>query len=457
MKIFELKNKAEIEKLIKKNQVQLAVYGLGKMGLPLACVFAKKGFQVVGVDTDARRVEKINQGNNPITGEPGLDNLLKKGIDEKRIIATTDGVKAVTEADVAVIVVPTFLDKNKKPDLEALESVAKTIGGGMRKGILVILESTVPPGTTGDLLKTILEKESGLCAGKDFGLAFCPERTNSGTAIADIEGRINPKIVGGFEEKSSLAATAIYELINKRGVVKVSSLKVAEVVKIVEMVYRDVKIAYANSLALFAEELGIDAQEIIEAANTDAGCEILRPGPGVGGHCIPVYPYFLFNKVKKNTEFLKSARKINDSMSDFTIELIRDVLQEDGRSLKESNVLVLGITYRGNVKETRLSPALDIVRKLTKKTKQVFVFDPLYVKEEIEKMGLNYKGDYQEVDCLVITALHDFFKKLNFGKIGKAMRTKTLVDTTLYFDPDKIKKSGFKIRSIGRYLNKKND
>jgi nucleotide sugar dehydrogenase len=456
MKIFGIRNKKDIKKLISNHQVQVAVYGLGKMGLPLACVMAERGFQVTGVDINVETVEKVNNGDNPIVDEESLDSLLKKVIKKKRLTATNDGVAAAKTADVALVIVPTFL-KNKKPELKTIETVARVIGKGLQKDTLVILESTVPPGITRGLFKLILEKESGLKAGRDFGLAFCPERTSSGTAISDIRGRLNPKIVGGIERKSGLAAAAIYERINKMGVILVSNLEIAEVVKIAETVYRDVKIAYANSLALFCDELKIDAEEVIKAANTESNCDILRPGPGVGGHCIPVYPYFVFDKVKKKTELLKSARKINDSMASYTVKLIKDVLQEEKKSLKESNILILGITYRGNVKEVRLSPALDVYRLLKKRVKKVFVFDPLYEREEIEKIGLNFKDDYQGIDCLVITALHDSFKKLNFAKTGKEMRTKTLVDTTFYFDPEKFKKEGFKIRSIGHYFRKKDD
>lgn len=455
MKIFGIKNKDKIKKLIKNGKVKVVVYGMGKMGLPLACVFAEKGFRVLGVDISNAVAKKINNGENPIVGEPGLDDLLKKVVREKQLRATTDGIKAASVADIMVIVVPTFLKKDKKPDLSALKSAAKTIGLGMQKGALVILESTVPPGTTEGMVKSILEKESGLKAGRDFGLAFCPERTSSGTAISDIKGRINPKIVGGIDGASTLTAQAIYELINKRRVVLVSSLKLAEMVKLSEMTYRDLKISYANSLALICHQLKIDAREVIEAANTDAGCEILRPGPGVGGHCIPVYPYFIFDKTKKHLDLLKSARKINDAMPNFVIQLIKEVLQEKGRSLEKSHVLILGITYRGNVKETRLSPGIEIYKKLTKTAKKVFVSDPLYKKKEIEKMGLNYKDDYQGIDCVVATALHDLFKKLDFKKIARDVRTKTFVDTTFFFDPGKIENLGFTVRSISCYLGNK--
>jgi len=449
MKIWNLENNKTIKNEIKTGNVRLAVYGLGKMGLPLAGVFAEVGFNVLGVDINEDVVEKINQGKSPVTSEPGLDDLLKKVWKKKRFSATTDGIKAAKDSDVQLIIVPTLVKKNKQPDLLMIKTVVKTIGKGLKKNSLVILESTVPPGITVGLVRKILEKESQLMVGRDFGLAFCPERTNSGTAIADIKGRVNPKIVGGYDEKSLKAVIAVYELINNRGVVPVSSCTVAEMVKLTEMVYRDIKIAYANSVVLICNQLGIDAKEVIWAANTDADCGILRPGPGVGGHCIPVYPYFIFDKVKKDIALLKSARQINETMPDFVVKLVEKVLAEAGKKLKESQILLLGITYRGNVKEVRFSPGLEIYQKLVKKAKKVYALDPLYHQKELIKMGLKSKNNYRGIDCLVITSLHSSFKKLDFKKIYSQMKTKTLVDTTFFFDPQRFKKIGFIVKSIG--------
>lgn len=452
MKIYSIKSKAKIKQAITTRKQTIAIFGMGKMGLPLACVFANKGFNVIGINTNQDTADKINNGENPVVGEEGLDNLLKKVVKDKKLYITTKALEAVKKADFVIIIVPTLVDKNKNPDLSMVESVCHSIGKGIQKGTMVILESTVPPGTTEKVVKKIIEKESKLIGGRDFGLAFCPERTNSGTAIADIEGRINPKIVGGLDEKSKYIAFLLYQKINKRGVISLSNLKVAEMVKITEMVYRDVKIAYANSLALICNQLKINAKDVINGANTDAGCEILRPGPGVGGHCIPVYPYFIFSKVKKYTDVVKSARKINDEMPNFTVKLVEDALAEKGKKLQDSSILVMGITYRGNVKEIRYSPALVVYKILTKKAKKVYAFDPLFSRQEIENMGLLFKDDYQGIDCIVITALHDSFKNLDFDKIGKQIRTKTFVDTTTFFDVSQIKKFGFSVKSIGLYL-----
>jgi len=447
MKLYNCDIK-EIESINPLN-ISVAVYGLGKMGLPLAAVFASEGFKVVGVDINKDVVDRINRGGNPIVKEESLSELIDNVVSKGNLIATTDGVEASKKTDVKIIIVPTFLDGSNQPDLAMVQSVAEKIGQGLQEGDLVILESTAPPGTTIDLVARILENQSGLKLNKDFAVAHCPERTNSGTAIADIMGRVNPKIIGASDERSAKIVKCIYKEINSRNVIVVKDVETAEMVKLSEMIYRDVKIAYANSLVLICDQLGINASEVIEAANTDADCEILNPGPGVGGHCIPVYPYFIFNKVKKNIDLLKSARKINDSMSGYTIKLAEEVLRENGRSLKDSNVLILGIAYRGGVKETRLSPGIKIYRELESRVNELFVLDPLFNREEIEKCGLNYKDSFNDIDCIIITAEHNEFKELNWEGIAGQLRTKTIVDTKAIINFNELKRIGFSIRSVG--------
>lgn len=437
-----------MQKLNQREKIKVAIYGLGKMGLPLACVFAQKGFSVIGVDIDQRRVNLINRGQNPVLGEPEITILLPRLARAGKIKAQKNGTQAAAQAQILIIIVPTLINKDKTPNLKMILEVARTIGRGLQKGTLVILESTVPPGTTEGLLKNTLERASGLKAGTDFLLAFCPERTNSGSALADIRGRLNPKVVGGINQKSLALASRLYRIINRRGVIPVAHCTVAEMVKIAEMVYRDVKIAYANSLALICQQLKIDAAAVIRAANTDAGCEILNPGPGVGGHCIPVYPYFIFSTVRKGTVLLKAARLINESMPRETVKLIESALVAQGRKLKESNILLLGITYRGDVKETRFSPALSLHQILSQRAHNVFVYDPLFTPGETAALGLKYKSSWRGIDCLVITAEHKQFRRLPWQKIAQEVRTKAIVDAKNLVPVPRLKKLGFTLRRI---------
>lgn len=446
MKLYAQNTKLDRSNILK---AKIAVFGLGKMGLPLAVVFAHRGFDVTGVDINAKVAERVNAGKNPIYGEKNLSDLLMKAVEGKKFRATTDGILASSETDIKIIIVPTFLNEKKEPDLNIIKNVAVKIGKGLKKGDIVILESTAPPGTTRNVIGRILEKESKLKLNKDFSIAHCPERTNSGSAIADITGRINPKIIGASDRKTTRILKMIYGIINKKGVVAVRDLETAEMVKISEMVYRDVKIAYANTLALICDQLKISAKELIAAANTDAGCEILNPGPGVGGHCIPVYPYFVFSKVKNKLDLLKSARHINDSMSTYVIKLASEALEEKGKKLKDSNVLILGISYRGGVKETRLSPGIKICKEISKKCRKVFVFDPLFTEREAIKMGLKYKKDFRDIDCIIITAEHDQFRKINWKKVAEEIRTRTIVDGKSSIDASKLKRMDFSVRRIG--------
>ena len=267
MKLYNL-TVSKIKK-IKNQDITVAVYGLGKMGLPLAAVFANHGFKVIGVDINKDTVEKINKGINPIIGEEGLDQLLKKLVKSKNFSATTDSISAAKNSDVKIIIVPIFINEKNKPDMSIVTDVTKKIAKGISKGDIVILESTAPPGTTIDVVGSAIEKISGLILNKDFSVAHCPERTSSGTAISDIQGRLDPKIVGGSDKKTTEIITHLYKQINKKGVISVNNTKVAEVIKVSEGLYRDVNIAFANNLYLICKELGVDAGEVIAACNTD--------------------------------------------------------------------------------------------------------------------------------------------------------------------------------------------
>jgi len=271
----------EVKEAFKNGRFTIAVYGMGKMGLPLAAVFADHGANVIGVDINEKVVEMINRGENHVKEEPGLDELVRRNVEAGRLKATTDGVWAAKQADVMVILVPTLTDERGNLKLGPVYDVAEKISQGLERGDIVITEATMPPGTTESLVP-ILEK-SGLKLG-EFGLAHAPERTMTGTAIRDITGQY-PKIVGASDKKTLEAVIGIYETINRKGVIPMSSIKAAEAVKVFEGVYRDVNIALANELAMWCEEHGLDALEVFQAANTQPYCHLHMPGAGVGGHC----------------------------------------------------------------------------------------------------------------------------------------------------------------------------
>jgi UDP-N-acetyl-D-mannosaminuronic acid dehydrogenase len=452
MKVFGLEKDAIVD-AFSSGRVTVAVYGLGKMGLPLAAVFADKGARVIGVDVDQKLVNEINKGRCPIANEPGLPEMIKANVERQRLSATTDGVAAAKESDVMLILVPCLLNSDKSPDLAAIAAVCSSISRGLSRGGFVILETTVPPRTTKDVVLPIL-KQSGLKEG-EFGLAFCPERTSSGRAIRDITGAYM-KVVGGIDKESTETAEAIYSVINKKGVITVSDTTTAEVVKLFEGVYRDVNIALSNELALLCREMGISSAEVFPVVNEPFDEEhqryhvnLLRPGAGVGGHCIPVYPYFVTKTTGTDTRLIKLARKINDSMPLHMVDLIIEGLNELGRNVRGSNILILGLAFRGGVKETRNSPAIPIIQRLKKLHANVFLYDPLFSREEIESFGAAYSDSFDNMDCLVIVTDHKEFKEYDWQKIGNKMRSKVIVDGRQIIVPDRIRKLGFVYEGIG--------
>jgi len=452
MKVFGLEKKAIMDAFT-DGRVTVAVYGLGKMGLPLAAVFTEKGARVIGVDVDQKLVNEINEGRCPIANEPSLLEMIMANVERQRLSATTDGVAAAKESDVMVILVPCLLKSDKSPDLAAITAVCSSISRGLSRGDFVILETTVPPRTTKDVLLPIL-KQSGLKEG-EFGLAFCPERTSSGRAIRDITGAYM-KVVGGVDKESTETAEAIYSVINKKGVITVSDTTAAEVVKLFEGVYRDVNIALSNELALVCREMGISSTEVFPVVNEPFDEEhqryhinLLRPGAGVGGHCIPVYPYFVTKTTGTDTNLIKLARKINDSMPFHMVDLIIEGLNELGRNVRGSNILILGLAFRGGVKETRNSPAIPIIQRLKKLHANVFLYDPLFSREEIESFGATYSDSFDNMDCLVVVTDHKEFREYDWQKIGNKMRSKVIVDGRQIIVPDRIRKLGFIYEGIG--------
>ena len=441
---------AEQDKIIdsfKKGGICVAVYGLGKMGLPIAAVFAEKGANVVGVDINKNLVDKINDGENYVLEELRLTKLVKSNVKGGRLSATTDTVGAAKMSDVMIVIVPTFLDEKNNPDLSLVVSVCEDISKGLKPGDFVITESTLPPKTTKEIVLPILE-QSGLKLG-DFGLAHCPERTSSGRAIKDILGDY-PKIVGGVDKNSTKTASAIYSVINKKGVIEVSDATTAEAVKVFEGVYRDVNIALSNQLAIVCKELSISAVETFNTANTQPYSHLHMPGCGVGGHCIPVYPYFVTKTVKSDTSLLKLSREINDYMAHYTVEMVEDALNGAEEDLDKSNILILGVTYRGGVKETRCSPAISIIEILKTKGAKVFAWDPL-LSRGVEELGAIHTPleDIKDIDAIILASDHEEFKKLNWGELSKKMRNKIVIDGRGILDANELRSNDFEILYVG--------
>ncbi len=407
-------------------QIPVGIYGLGKMGLPLAAVYADVCGNVIGADTNEEVVNTVNRGDCHVKREPGLEELVEKLVSTSALRATSNR-EAATAASVHVAIVPTRINSENAPDLSILESVVEDIATGLTVGDLVIVECTVPPKTCREVVLPILERESGLSFG-EFGIAFCPERTSSGRALVDIRGAY-PKVVGGVDTESTRGAQVIYEEINKKGVITVSDASTAEAVKLFEGVYRDVNIALANELARFTDDLAIDVNEAIGVANTQPYCDIHDPGPGVGGHCIPYYPYFLAHDRTEDAPLLQTARAVNDSMPAFVVEKLREEFEAEGTRLDESRVLVLGLTYRPGVAETAATPARPIIDELRESGAEVFAADPLL--DDFSEFGATPVEieDVTEcaVDAVVSVTPHEEFERINWNAFERPSRRTGLV------------------------------
>ncbi|ARS91808.1 nucleotide sugar dehydrogenase [Natrarchaeobaculum aegyptiacum] len=405
--------------------IPVAVYGLGKMGLPLAGVYAETTGNVTGVDVDPAVVETVDAGDCHVVGEPGLDQLVAEQVEAGRLEATTDGPAAAGRARIHVVIVPTLLDEADDPDLTTVESVADDVAAGLEPGDLVIAESTLPPGTCRDVLRPHLSAKSGL-EPDEFGLAFCPERTSSGTALRDVRGQY-PKVVGGVDDESTRAASVVYDELSDNDVHPVSDATTAEAVKVFEGVYRDVNIALANELGRLADELGISAREAFATANDLPMCQLHDPGPGVGGHCIPFYPHFLLSGAEEPLELTRTAREINDGMPAVVVDRLEGQLAavEDGTDvaagespLEDATVVVLGITYRPGVEETRASPAIGVIDALDEAGADVVGVDPLVDPGEYGARAIDREDLPDEsVDAIVLVTPHEEFGAIEWDTL----------------------------------------
>jgi len=458
MKIFGL-SKEEIHEAVKNGQITVAVYGLGSVGLPLAIAYALAGCKVIGVDIDERKVQLVNSGENPLPHEPGLEKLSEL-VQHGRLTATTDLIMAAKKADVMSIIVPVGIDGYGDPDLANLIAVSRAIGAGLSKGDTVILESTVPPGTTEAIVSRILEKESGLKAGIDFALAFSPERVKAGTVLEDFF-RNYPRIVGGVNLKSTETVAHFYEAIIKNRVIKVSNARVAELAKLFKEVFRYINIALADEYALLCELLGVDVKEAIDAANTDPLAMIHRPGPGIGGHCIPIYPHFISYIFKLNGQdfrLFRVANEIDKYMAKHVIDTLFEALNEACKPIKGSKIVILGLTFRGNVKITYKTPAKPIIEYLKRLGATIVAHDPLLtVKEIIDEFDVQAEKDLEHAlrnaDALILVTDHDAYKRLTLHNLISVMKKPAVViDTRNIFPLHQISELKEEIiyRGIGR-------
>ncbi|MBS7640889.1 MAG: nucleotide sugar dehydrogenase [Candidatus Bathyarchaeia archaeon] len=431
----------------------ITVVGCGRIGLPTACLFADAGFRVVCFDINSNVITQISAGKSPFL-EPGLEDLLRRGLLRGLLSATNDLNMAFSESDIIVIAVDTPIDEKKKPDYSNLERACKSIGLNIKPGNLIILESTVGPGITEGLVKDTLEKSSGLKAGKDFGLAFSPVRASVGRVLQDMVSY--PRVLAAIDKQSLVAAKAVLKTIIKAEIIELSSIRAAEITKLAENVYRDVNLALSNELALLCEKMGVDYAEVQAAANTQPYCHLLKPGL-VGGH-IPKDPYLLISEAENIGIKLRIpllARKVNDESIKRALNLIKSAFNAMNKTIRKSRIAVLGVSYKPNIKEIKGSLVISLINLLQSKGAEVKVFDPFYSPAELRDANLPAGGSLSKtiegVDCIVIAVGHERFKRLNLGRISVLMKKPpAIVDLAYVVDPRRAEEEGFIYRGLGR-------
>jgi len=448
-------NQNEIVDLIQSGKLNVCIIGIGRIGLPTAISFANSGIKTIGVDINSDLVNTINSGIFPLKDEPGYDVLFDNVIKDGKLRATTKIQEALSACDVVLLSLPTPMDERNIPDYSALKSVAKQLHDFLIPGSVVIVESTVEPGFIENELISIIEGNDGkLNAGINFGIGVCPETANPGQILNDFE-RL-PRLVGATNEKTSDIITKIYKHVFTVDLIPMPDCKTANAVKLTTNVFRDLNIAFVNELAMIFERIGIDVMKVLEAAKTKYNFQVHYPGSGVGGPCLPINSYQLIN-LAKNTGFetLKTvdvARKINESMPQHTVDLLIDAFNEAGKSIENSTVTILGISYKPDVKDIQLTPAKQIINKIKKLNATIRIYDPYFKNMEVFdlKTENNLLSAITNSDAIVLITSHKEFHDLEPTFLLSKMRSGIVIDSRCTINQNDAKKAGLIYRGIGR-------
>jgi len=434
---------------LKNREARIAIVGLGRVGLPTAAVFADAGYHVIGVDIRSDVIQAISL-KKIRTKEPGLKEILKKVVNSNRLKVSTETVHAVKESDVVIVCVQTPSDSQRKPDLTHLKRACKEIAQGLSKRKLVIIESTVPPGTMKNVAAKILENESRTKCGVGFWLAYCPERITSGKILQEFA--TSSRIIGSFDKDSARVAAELLKTVTS-GDLLLTDCGSAEVAKLAENTFRDVNIAFANELALICERVGVDVKEVIRLANTHPRVKIHSPGCGVGGPCLTKDPYLLLSsRGSEDVELrvIETCREMNYFMPSHAVRFVVKALGEADKDVKNSRVAVLGVAYKGETNDITNSPAENIIDELKSLGAEVVVYDPF--SEEgfgARRIPVLWEA-VKESDVLVVVTDHKMFSSLDFSRIKKLMKEKpAIVDGRRVINPKDAKRYGFAYYGIG--------
>ena len=447
-----MSNTDEVRNSLESKSLVVCVVGIGRIGLPTALSFAKAGLQTIGVDINEKLVDSINTGNFPLKDEPGYEEIFNEVRKNGNFSATTNINEAISKSNLILLSLPTPMDKKNIPSYFALESVGKQLSRILQPNSLIVVESTIEPGFIENDLINILEETNRLHIGKNFTIGVCPENANPGEILHDFTNL--PRLVGGIDEQTTKIITMIYDFVFSVELVVMPDCKTANAVKLTTNVFRDVNIAFVNELSLMFEKLGIDTLKVLDAAKRKYNFQIHYPGAGVGGPCLPINSYQLLNtarRIDSKLSIIKQSREINEKMPEHVINLTLDGFKNCKKSIKDSTVLILGISYKPDVKDIQLSPAKIIINKLMALGARIKIYDPYYKGSQM--FGINVEQNIEDilskVDASIIITAHKEFQEIN-PKIFTKMKTPILIDSRGVVDTSSADDVGLVFRGLGR-------
>ncbi|MBR74320.1 MAG: GDP-mannose dehydrogenase [Dehalococcoidaceae bacterium] len=447
-----MNNPEDVKKSLNSQTLRVAVIGIGRIGLPTALSFAKSGLPTVGVDINEKLIQKINSKIFPLPDEPGYEEIFYNVIESGNFSTTTNIDEVVPNSDLILLSLPTPMDDENIPDYSALRTVASKLSTILSPNSLVIVESTIEPGFIEDEMVSIITK-SGRLNSENFFIGVCPENANPGEILHDFTNL--PRLVGGINPEITKIIKSIYNFVFSVELVEMPNCKTANAVKLTTNVFRDINIAFVSELSLMFEKLGIDTNKVLEAAKKKYNFQVHYPGAGVGGPCLPINSYQLLNtarRVGSSLNIIESGRKINEKMPEHVIELVLDAFKESGKSLDGSEILLLGISYKPDVKDIQLTPAEHIIKKLKNLGANIHIYDPYF--SSSTQYGIDISESLseellQKMDGAIIVTAHKEFSKFEISNFCK-MKTPILIDTRGIVDPNDAHKSKLIFRGLGR-------
>ena len=447
-----MNNIDKVRDSLDSKSLNVCVIGIGRIGLPTALSFAKAGLQTIGVDINEKLVDSINGGNFPLKDEPGYEEIFDKVRKNGSFSATTDIKEAIPKSNLILLSLPTPMDEKNIPNYSALESVGKQLSYILQPNSLVIVESTIEPGFIENNLINILEKAGRLHAGKNFTIGVCPENANPGEILHDFTNL--PRLVGSISEQTTKIITMIYDFVFSVELIIMPDCKTANAVKLTTNVFRDINIGFISELSLMFEKLGIDTLKVLDAAKKKYNFQIHYPGAGVGGPCLPINSYQLLNAARRagvSLNMIEAGRQINEKMPEHVIELTLDAFKEHNKSIQNNDILILGISYKPDVKDIQLTPAEHIIKKLQSLGANVHIYDPYFSSSKVFGINVeeNLDGIISKVDAAIIVTAHKEFKKIT-PSIFSQMKNPSLIDTRGIIDPADAKQARLIFRGLGR-------